>query len=275
MKFRFTRLRQQDAEGEKNGRHRRLQLHCLCCLVPPLALLLGWDWHERGLIGKMAALGPISKYARRASHQPWMHKAKFISPMAFVGLGQQQPPYSVALYLSPVERWLRGAGQPWPAAIVRNVREGDVVVILRPMMDEVLAELEARGAATPPFTLVSVNYDDPVTPQMRERLGAAPALRRVFAQNLMAGAHGDKIHPLPLGFPTHEHTLDGVEQLVEAARALRANLTRSRQLLPRVLVATRLDRHCSVPTARSEVVAPTAPRALAEPRGASRRLGRR
>ena len=105
MKFRFTRLRQQDAEGEKNGRHRRLQLHCLCCLVPPLALLLGWDWHERGVIGKMAALGPISKYARRASHQPWMHKAKFISPMAFVGLGQQQPPYSVALYLSPVERF--------------------------------------------------------------------------------------------------------------------------------------------------------------------------
>ena len=230
------------------------------CLVPPLVSLLVsllvWDWHERAIVGPIAPLNAIGlKHGRRAGHQKWMRSAKLISTMAYVGRGQQQPPYDVQIYLPWLERWLRGLTvgprQPWPRDIVRSVRAGDVVVVLRPMLDEVLAELETRRGATPPFTLVSVNYDDAVTPQLRQRLDAAPALRRVFAQNLMAAPHGraDKVQPLPLGLPTHLHgpeASDRVEQLVRTARTLRFNLSRTGQLLPRILVATQL-RGCSPP----------------------------
>ena len=102
--------------------------------------------------------------------------------------GDQRPPYYTSLYLPWLERTLR-RDQPWPVDIVRNVRQDDVVVVLRPMLDEVLDALDARGADTPAFTLVSVNYDEPVTPQLRQQIGATCAIRRAFAQNLTAGPH--------------------------------------------------------------------------------------
>merc|ERR1719272_735487 len=178
--------------------------------------------------------------------------------------GDQRPPYYTPLYLPRLERSLR-RDQPWPVDIVRNVRQDDVVVVLRPMLDEVLDALDARGAATPSFTLVSVNYDDAVTPQLRQRIGATRAIRRAFAQNLMAGARDDKIHPLPLGFPTHQHVHTDVERLVRSARALRLNLTRRGALLPRIFVATGLPRDCAPPptAAASAAIAAAATAAAA------------
>ena len=126
--------------------------------------------------------------------------SKLIGPVGFMARGDQRPPYYTPVYLPRLERSLR-RDQPWPVDIVRNVRQDDVIVVLRPMLDEVLDALDARGAATPSFTLVSVNYDDAVTPQLRQRIGATRAIRRAFAQNLMAGPRDDKIHPLPLGLP--------------------------------------------------------------------------
>ena len=148
-----------------------------CCLLPPLALLILWDWHERGLIAPIAALSSISVHSRRAGHQAWMFESRLIGPVGFMAKGDQRPPYYTPLYLPRLERSLR-RGQPWPVDIVRNVRQDDVIVVLRPMLDEVLDALDARGAATPAFTLVSVNYDDAVTPQLRQRIGGARAIRR-------------------------------------------------------------------------------------------------
>ena len=215
--------------------HRRQSfwLHAVsfgCCLLPPLALLVLWDWHETGVIGPIAALSSISVHNRRAGHQAWMFDSQLIGPVGFMAKGDQRPPYYTPLYLPRLERSLR-RDQPWPVDIVRNVRQDDVIVVLRPMLDEVLDALDARGAATPSFTLVSVNYDDAVTPQLRQRIGATRAIRRAFAQNLMTGPRDDKIHPLPLGFPTHQHVRTDVERLVRSARALRLNLTRRGALL--------------------------------------------
>ena len=101
------------------------------CLVPPLVSLLVsllvWDWHERAVVGPIAPLNAIGlKHGRRAGHQKWMRSAKLISTMAYVGRGQQQPPYDVQIYLPWLERWLRGLTvgprQPWPRDIVRSVR---------------------------------------------------------------------------------------------------------------------------------------------------------
>ena len=106
-----------------------------------------------------------------------MFESRLIGPVGFMAKGDQRPPYYTPLYLPRLERSLR-RGQPWPVDIVRNVRQDDVIVVLRPMLDEVLDALDARGAATPAFTLVSVNYDDAVTPQLRQRIGGARAIRR-------------------------------------------------------------------------------------------------
>ena len=151
--------------------HRRpsFWLHAVsfgCCLLPPLALLVLWDWHETGVIGPIAALSSISVHNRRAGHQAWMFQSKLIGPVGskligpvgFMARGDQRPPYYTSVYLPRLERSLR-RDQPWPVDIVRNVRQDDVIVVLRPMLDEVLDALDARGAATPSFTLVSGNYD--------------------------------------------------------------------------------------------------------------------
>ena len=151
--------------------HRRpsFWLHAVsfgCCLLPPLALLVLWDWHETGVIGPIAALSSISVHNRRAGHQAWMFQSKLsgpvgsklIGPVGFMARGDQRPPYYTPVYLPRLERSLR-RDQPWPVDIVRNVRQDDVIVVLRPMLDEVLDALDARGAATPSFTLVSGNYD--------------------------------------------------------------------------------------------------------------------
>ena len=143
--------------------HRRQSfwLHAVsfgCCLLPPLALLVVWDWHETGVIGPIAALSSISVHNRRAGHRAWMFESRLIGPVGFMAKGDQQPPYYTPLYLPWLERSLR-RDQPWPVDIVRNVRQDDVIVVLRPMLDEVLDALDARGAATPSFTLVSINHD--------------------------------------------------------------------------------------------------------------------
>ena len=72
-----------------------------------------------------------------------------------------------------------------------------------PTLEDLLGRITT---ATPRFTLVTVNYDHPITPELRRQICSTPSIRMFYGQNLMKDGTkcNAKIQPLPLGLNTHK-----------------------------------------------------------------------
>lgn len=118
----------------------------------------------------------------------------FFLSSSYIARGDQRPKTHSQMGHRP-SLWAVSSQRTWQ--FVWNIRRGDVIVILRPTLDEFLSRVEARSP--PPFVLVSVNSDDPVTPKHRKRIVAITSIVAFFANNLMRGVGDHKCFPLPLG----------------------------------------------------------------------------
>ena len=86
---------------------------------------------------------------------------------------------------------------------VANPRRSHLPRAASPTLEELLGRITT---ATPRFTLVTVNYDHPITPELRRQICSTPSIRMFYGQNLMKDGTkcNAKIQPLPLGLNTHK-----------------------------------------------------------------------
>lgn len=131
----------------------------------------------------------------------WMFRAEIITVMGFVAEGDQRP-----MQRSHSHRWFHAETQQ-TSAIAASIKENDVIVILRPTLEDLLGRITT---ATPRFTLVTVNYDHPITPELRRQICSTPSIRMFYGQNLMKDGTkcNAKIQPLPLGLNTHKYAMN-------------------------------------------------------------------
>jgi len=128
-----------------------------------------------------------------------MYEAKIVTVMGFVGLGDQRP----KMESHEGQKFSLGPSYQRTAQIVQNIRSGDVIVILRNSLDHFMDLVESESTLAQDFVLVSVNTDDPVTAQHRDRVSKFAPIRAFFGQNMQIGLGNHKIFPLPLGLPWH------------------------------------------------------------------------
>lgn len=141
----------------------------------------------------------VPKYRENDDASPWVHSAQLPSPMGFINLGDQCPVQIGEL------RWNTITLKLHILLVARNIRPYDVIAIGRRELEHFLQYISND---TVPFTLVTVNTDLPVTPELRGHVGALRPIQSWYAMNLMLGAYSDRIFPLPLGFHYHnEHSV--------------------------------------------------------------------
>ena len=130
-------------------------------------------------------------------HGEWMYDKNItlVSVMGYVSLGAQVPVYESQQYF-PLN-----ANSINTRAIVRHIRKGDVIVVLRGAIEVLLPLIQPH---TPPFTLVSVNSDKDVDMQLQQRIASFNNIVAFYGNNLRSGYFHYKINPLPLGLRFHE-----------------------------------------------------------------------
>lgn len=170
-----------------------------------------------------------TRFLGLSDHRQWMNDVEIITVMGYISHGDQRP-VQQSETIKPMHVHTQQT-----EAIVENIKDGDIIVILRPTLPILLSILDEK---TPSFTLVSVNYDDPVTPQIRDAVCRSQSVTKMYAQNLQNGACDHKILPLPLGLNHHKYSeiVDprGVEQsILEIRRSLSTGELKKK---PRILV---------------------------------------
>ena len=118
-------------------------------------------------------------------HRPWFRACRLISPMGFAGLCQHQSPFH------------KGEFEPsW----YEGISYASKVFVLRSHLQEFFTWLPED---TPPFVLVTSNFDAPVHPVMQYKILHTQKVLRWYACNLMKSIEPEVIFPLPLGLPLH------------------------------------------------------------------------
>ena len=144
-------------------------------------------------------------------HRSWFRHCPFISVMGFAGLCDISSPYHKG---------------PFPPEFYRRITAGGRVFVLRNQLNDFLSWLPS---STPPFVLVSSNFDEPVYPELQKRLLQTGKIVRWYACNLMSSVDENRIFPLPLGMPFHRH-----ESPVEVATLMQQLASRNKN--DRILV---------------------------------------
>eukprot|EP00040_Diaphanoeca_grandis_P011170 m.57229 g.57229 ORF g.57229 m.57229 type:complete len:347 (+) comp22350_c0_seq1:495-1535(+) len=172
------------------------------------------------------------RYKALPDHSAWMFDVEIITVMGYLAQGSQSPMQTSHKH-NPMSAYAQNT-----ALIAKRIRSGDVIVILRPTLETFL---DLITPTTPSFTLVSVNYDDAITPQLRRQICGLKSIRKYYGQNVMNGVCNDRIFPLPLGLNQHkdsnptgaEHPVQVDRQIMELRHRLaNGSLTKK----PRILI---------------------------------------